>query len=139
LKPKTKSIILFVLTGLFLFAANYAQADLVKCGGPTAGEQACTIADLIKTIVAIINLLFSWAWLVSTLLIVWGGWGMVTAGGNAENIEGAKTVFKQAVIGFFLIMASFVLINFVIGILFGDGRGAGAAFVEVFSQFKLKP
>ncbi len=126
-----------LMSGLFLFAANYAQADLVKCGGP--GETPCTIPDLIKTVVAIINFLLSWAWLVSTLLIVWGGWGMVTAGGNAENIDGAKTTFKQAVIGFFLIMASYILINFVASILFGTGQDQAGTLENLFGQFNLIP
>lgn len=64
---------------------------------------------------------------------------MLNSGGNSENIEEAKTTFKQAVIGFFLIMASFVLINFVVGILFGSGQPRAGVFNDLFGQFNLKP
>ena len=125
-----------LVSGVFLFAANYAQADLVKCGGP--GETPCTIPDLIKTVVGIINFLLSWAWLVSTLFIVWSGWNMLDNGGNEESIATAKTSFKQAVIGFFLIMASFVLVNFIVSILFGSGQPREGVFQEIFGKIKLK-
>lgn len=138
MKSKIKIALNLVLPLLLLFVANYAQADLVKCGGPS-DPNGCTIPDLLKTIVAIINFMLSWAWLVSTLLIIWGGWGMLTSGGNAENIEGAKATFKQAVIGFFLIMASFVLINFIVAILFGSGQPTAGVFDTLFGQFNLTP
>ena len=138
MKSKIQTLVIVLVSGLFLFAANYAQADLVKCGGP-APEAPCTIPDLIKTVVAIINFLLSWAWLVSTLFIVWSGWNMLDTGGNEENIATAKTSFKQAVIGFFLIMASFVLINFIVSILFGSGQPRVGTFEEIFGKLRLTP
>ena len=63
---------------------------------------------------------------------------MLDNGGNEESIATAKTSFKQAVIGFFLIMASFVLINFIVSILFGSGQPREGVFQEIFGKIKLK-
>jgi len=55
--------------------------------------------------------------MVAMLFIIWGGWGMVTAGGNEEKITAAKSVFSHAVIGFFLIMVAFILLDAIVLIL----------------------
>lgn len=121
--PKTKKFIILFTLLTFLLVGNFANAAIVNCGGTTNNPTPCTIRNLIETVVAIINILLSWAWLVSTLFVVWGGWQMVTSGGNEEQITAGKTIFSQAIIGFFLVMASFILINFVVGILYNDGKG----------------
>lgn len=134
---KTKNIVFICSIAALLLTANFADAAIVKCGETLSNPKPCTIRDLIEVVVAIINIMLSWAWLVSMLFVVWGGWQMVTSGGNDEKIAAGKTIFSQAIIGFFLVLASFVLINFVVGILFGDGKGlSGSSWTDAF---KLLP
>src|SRR5690606_10141431 len=130
--PKTKKIIFVSVLAAFLLVGNFADAAIVNCGGTSNHQNDCTIRDLINTVVAITNLLLSWAWLVSMLFIIWGGWQMVNSGGNQEQIAAGKTIFSQAIIGFFIIMISFVLINVVVGILTGDGQPRAGAWLEAF-------
>lgn len=134
--PKTKKIIFLSTLAAFLLVGTFADAAIVNCGGTSNHSNACTIGDLIDTVVAIINLLLSWAWLVSMLFIIWGGWQMVSSGGNDEQIAAGKTIFSQALIGFFLIMVSYVLINFVVSILSGSGVPRSEAWLKAF---KLLP
>ena len=147
----TKFISVTLLTCTVLFSAAFAFAQtptpsepepsgLVKCGrslpaDATAEEKKtneCTITDFLQMVLNIINFLLSWAWLVATLMIVWAGWGMVNAGGNEEEVSKAKTTLSNAIIGFFLIMVSFVLLNFVVSLVTGEGTFTTQKLLEAF-------
>jgi len=130
--PKTKQIIFMASILFFLLVGNFADAAIVNCGGTKSNPNPCTIPDLIKTVVAIINFLLSWAWLVSMLFIIWGGWQMATSNGNQEQIAAGKTIFSQAIIGFFIIMVSFILINVVISLLIGVPGDSTDSWLKAF-------
>ena len=129
MKPKLK--IIFIISCLLLFVSvNIAQAGLVKCGSsaglgpnPTPEEIAanqCSIHYLVEVVVNIINYLLAWAWLVALFFVVWAGWEMINAAGNEEAITKAKSALTHAIIGFFLVMASFLLLNFIISVATGQ-------------------
>ena len=104
-----------------LLAAHPASAALVNCGHyDSAGNlDKCDIADLILTVVNIINFLLAWAWLLSMFFILWAAYTLIGSGGNEEAIAKGKGTFKNAIIGFFLIMAAYLLINWIIAALTG--------------------
>ena len=95
-------------------------------------ENECTLSDLLQTVVTLTNFLLSWAWLVATLVIVWAGWGMVNAGGNEEAVSAAKTTLTNGIIGFALILMSFVLLNFIVALVTGDSNFSGEKLIEAF-------
>lgn len=134
-KQKTTKVFIAALLGIFLFA-GLAQAALVNCGGNgTVGgvpQAPCTIGDMIGTIKLIVNFLLSWAWLISILFIVVAGIQMVMAGGNQETLTKAKTSLSHAIVGFIIILCSFVLINLVVGLLTGAGGLDPAALMNAF-------
>ena len=124
---KTK-IAVFSIIGLLV--ANFASAiALVNCKGTVASP--CDIPKLLETIRLVINFLLSWAWLISILFIVYSGIRMVLAGGNEERLSTAKTSLNHAIVGFVIILVSFILINTVIGILTGGGN--------IIDAFRLVP
>ncbi len=134
LKQNHRIILASVMLAFLLFA-NVSSAAIVNCGGRDANgnpQADCTIGNLFQTIFRIINFLLSWAWLVATLVIVWAGWEMVNAGGNEEMVSKAKTSLTHGIIGFFLIMAAFVLINFVVSILTGSGVPRAGTLLDAF-------
>jgi len=133
MKPKIKIFISCLMLGLVL--ANFASAALVNCGGrgETGTQPECGIGDLFLTVIRIIDFLLSWAWLVTIIFIVWAGWGMVTAGGNEEKISIAKSILSNAIIGFFLVMIAFVLLNFIVSILTGSGVPRAGALIDAFN------
>ena len=93
----------FILAALF--TANFSHAALVTC------SVNCTIPDLIQTVVRIINFLLAWAWLIAIFFVAWAAYGFISSTGNEEAIATAKGTFSNAITGFFLIMAMFILIN----------------------------
>jgi hypothetical protein len=67
-------------------------------------------------------------------MIVVAGFRMVFAAGNEEAIGAAKTNLSSAIIGFVLILFSFVIVNLVVGIVTGN-LGVDA----ISNAFKLLP
>jgi hypothetical protein len=120
MKISKKVILGIASVVLLLVIAHTAQAALVQCGGTANNPKECTIGDLFITVQNVINLLLSMAWLVALVFILWAGWGMVNSGGNEEAITTAKATMSSAIIGFFLVIASFLLINFIISLVGGN-------------------
>src|ERR1700733_5868579 len=115
MKKINQKIYIFVILFLLIPAVSFAQ--IVGCGHNQAGENQnpCTIGDLIGTIKYIINFLLSWAWLVAIFLIVVSGFRMIIARGDTEAISSAKTSLNNAIMGFIIILLSFIILNLVVG------------------------
>ncbi len=104
------SVLIFLVSGIF-FGVIPVQAagGLIPCDGPEC--QACHFIQLgqnllnwfIKTMAAVITLIFAW-----------GGMKMVMSGGNTEGVSEAKGMMTNAVIGFFILLASWLVINTVL-------------------------
>lgn len=61
---------------------------------------------------------FSFAGLIFFILLIWGGFGFLTSGGNPDKTKAAQGKLTTAAIGFVIIFASFWLIQ-IVEILFG--------------------
>jgi len=136
---------------LGLSFTNFAAAAIITCGqasaveplpqNPTPEQTAayhaaiaaneCKLSDLILTIERIINFLLSWAWIICIFYIMWAGYNMIAAGGNSEALQDAKTQLRNAIVGFFLIMAAYLIINWIVAIFSTGQAGPGA-----FDMFK---
>lgn len=68
------------------------------------------IGTLLNVIVP--NLMFG-AGLIFTLLIVYGGYQYMRSDGNPENLKKARNVFLYAVIGFGIVLGSYIAIKLV--------------------------
>ena len=95
-------------------AANFASAAIINC------SDDCTIRDLVRTVERVVNFLLFYAWLIALIFIVISGIRLVFSAGNEEVVSKARTSLNNAIIGFILILVSFVLINFVIFTLSGS-------------------
>ncbi|MBX4191747.1 MAG: hypothetical protein KW804_03035 [Candidatus Doudnabacteria bacterium] len=149
---KNTIIIILTLVMLGLTVGSFAvaqksQEGLVSCGrndslpaNPTVQqrkEKQCKLSDLIYLLARIINFLLAWAWLISIFYIMWAGYNMITAAGNAEGIATAKTTFSHAIIGFFLIMGSYLLINWIVSLLTGDSTPRAGSLKNILDLFGL--
>ncbi|TAN33490.1 hypothetical protein EPN28_01600 [Patescibacteria group bacterium] len=82
-------------------------------------------ADDIRVIAArIIRIALSLIGMVLVVLILYGGFLWMTAGGNDEQIGKAKKVIINAIVGLIIIMASYAIVLFVMKML-GIGAGGG--------------
>jgi len=134
MKPKIK-FWHFLFPTVFLFFANISSAALVNCGG--TGQSPCQISDIIYLIARIINFLLASAWLISLFMILWAAFTLLGSSGNEEEVTAGKETLRHAIIGFFLIMISYLLINWTVSALIGKPEsGPTDAFQGIFNLIK---
>lgn len=108
--------VLFFSIFLLVVAPVVSGQGLVNCAG---GRDGCTIPDLIRTAIRVINFFVGASWLVAVFFVFWGAFGLATSYGNPEKIESGKKTIQNAIVGFFLIMIAFILINWLVMVLGG--------------------
>jgi len=73
--------------------------------------------DVRTGVMSIVSGLFTFLGVIAILIILWGGFRWMTAGGNEEGIAEAKKIITAGIIGLIIIFISFALARFVIGSL----------------------
>lgn len=114
LKQKKFLIILFLIVLLSVPYVGFA-AGLVPCGG--TNEQPCTISDIFVLIAKVINFLIGTAGVYAVFQIINAGFWLIVSSGDEEKIRQWKTGLTNAVVGFVVVLLSFVLINTTVNIL----------------------
>ncbi len=66
------------------------------------------VGNIIKTFVSILGILF-------LILIVYAGYLWMNARGNETQVNKAKDILTQAVIGLIVVMAAYLITDFVVG------------------------
>ena len=113
-KSFTAVFIASIVLGVWMMFTlpTFAYDGLIPCNGPEC--QACHFVQLgqniltwfIKTMAAVIALVFAW-----------GGLKMVMSGGSTEGVSEAKGMMTNAVIGFIILLASWLIINTVLHVV----------------------
>lgn len=93
-------------------AANNAQQTL----GLTQVGQGTGLgsADVRTTIASIINVALGLLGIVALVIILYGGFKWMTAGGNDDQVGEARKIIIAGVIGLAVILSSYAIANFVI-------------------------
>lgn len=65
----------------------------------------------------IIPLLMSAAAIVFLFMLILGGYTILTAGGNPENIKKAQKIFQFSIVGLFIIVCSYLFVK-ILGTIF---------------------
>ncbi|MFA6171034.1 MAG: Ig-like domain-containing protein [Patescibacteria group bacterium] len=108
-----KNLFVLALAVLFLGAAHFAlaQTDL----GLNAAEQIGLSNTSPKTlIVNIVRVMLGFLALIMIIIIMYGGWLWMTAGGEAEKVDKAKKLIRNAVIGLIILLSAFAIVSFII-------------------------
>jgi len=71
-------------------------------------------ADLEGTVIAIIQWILGLLGLISVVMILFGGFTWMTAGGNEEKISKAKKIISAAVIGLIIVLLAWAIVIFVV-------------------------
>jgi len=127
---KLRGKIFFGVILLAFLLVNIVHAQgIVNCN---KGPNNCEIRDLFQILIRLINFLIGFSWLVAILFVFWGAYGLATSYGNSEKIEGSKKTIQQAIVGLFLSMLGFLLVNFIVSAL------GGFTFKELFDYLPFK-
>jgi hypothetical protein len=110
-KIKNLIIVLLVAGSLFTATVVYAQVDLGMQYGAAIG-----LSDTDPWTIAarIIQVFLGFLGMLTVVLIIYGGWVYMTAGGDAEKINKAKQIIRNAAIGLLIIFASFGIVSFIV-------------------------
>ena len=104
------------------FGANVTSEDLFG-GVGASGAGSVQIAEalganptqnLTLTVARIIRQFLGLLGIVAVVIVVWGGFEWMTAGGAEENVGKAKQRILQGVIGLALILSAFAVAQFVV-------------------------
>ncbi|MFA6393629.1 MAG: hypothetical protein WCW25_02040 [Patescibacteria group bacterium] len=125
---KALSSLAFILAGFFLLSILFsatvspvlAQTDL---GLNEAAQIGLGSSDPRVIIVRIIQVALGFLALVAVVIIMYAGWTMMSSEGNAEKVEQAKNILKNAVIGLVIIFSAFAIVSFILNALTGSFTG----------------
>ncbi|OGY47334.1 MAG: hypothetical protein A2840_01875, partial [Candidatus Buchananbacteria bacterium RIFCSPHIGHO2_01_FULL_47_11b] len=98
-----------VTAGLLVSEANALETGLGYGTYTGLGEQ-----DIRVSIMQVVRVALGFLGVLAILIIIYGGFVWMTAGGRAERIELAKKILTSAVIGLVIIMLSFAIASFII-------------------------
>ncbi|MFH1522454.1 MAG: hypothetical protein ABIE43_01385 [Patescibacteria group bacterium] len=108
-------IILFILiigNVWFYIGINYAVADSFSDGlkNTAGGTGHLTLnSDLPIIIGLVIRVILSFLGVIFLVLMIYGGYIWMTARGNDQGIEKAKTIIRNSLIGLAIILAAYAI------------------------------
>lgn len=83
------------------------------------GRSDVKLADIINLLIAFI---YPLSGVILFFILVWGGYQYLTSAGNAEKVKAAQGKISSGLIGFVLLMVSYLIVRVIIRI-FGLGEG----------------
>ena len=111
---KVHITLLFVLAICAFFLPHAVYAISFWNVGATLGLGT---VDLQKAALNIIRWVLGLLGLVGVVMVMYGGFTWMTAGGNEEKIEKAKKIITAAVIGMVIVILSWSVVTFALGVL----------------------
>lgn len=113
MKTGFKAAIIFGLLGLILLP-QVAGAISLDIGMQYTSAIGLGTKDVRETIASIINVLLGLLGIIAVGIILIGGFKWMTAMGNTENVDKAKKLIFQGIIGLVIILSSYAIANFVL-------------------------
>ena len=96
---------------------QYVNTNSGLADGSAARDPRQIIVDVIKVILGFLGIL-------AVVIILFAGFKWMTAGGNEENVAGAKKMLIAGIIGLVIILSSYALATFIINQIVGATTGA---------------
>ncbi len=113
-------LLVVLLSSFFIFTTHIASAQTMwdmQQGkdqiGDAFGQQAGSPTDIRKFVVLLIKTVLTFVGVIMIALIIFAGAQWMMAGGNQDQISAAKNRIKNAAIGMAIILASYMIVDFV--------------------------
>jgi len=128
--------------------ASQGSSGLVPCGygsftgnsgrdpGASTGCQACDLATLIQNI---INFAIGIAIPIAAALMAYAGVLYFTSAAKPGNIEKAKGIFKDALLGFLIAITAWLVINTLLHIIFNQNASASGNWFTIQCAAQPRP
>lgn len=117
-------VILTILMSPFMLSA--AESNLIFCNTGTPNAQGefsdpCGWREFVSLGQRFINYLILLIIPLATVTFAWAGFTILTAGGNAGQVQKGKEMFSKVAIGIAWALAAWLVINTILNALVGDG------------------
>jgi len=106
-----------ILSGLLfvaILAVPAVAAAQVNVDPTIGGTFGLGSADLQSTVINIVQWLLGFLGLIAVIIILYGGFVWMTAGGNEERIAKAKKIITAAVVGLIIVLLAWAIVIFVV-------------------------
>lgn len=77
------------------------------------GQEVATFNCISVVFQNVVNAAFVFAGIVALIIIIYSGIKFIFSGGDPKQIEGARKTLTYAIIGFVVIILSFIIINII--------------------------
>ncbi|MBP7133579.1 IPT/TIG domain-containing protein, partial [Patescibacteria group bacterium] len=115
-----------LLGGLFGLFLTTAHAQTVDTGLGVIGQTTGLTATDPRIIAArIINIVLGFLAIILTAVILYAGFLWMTAGGDSKQVDHAKDMIRNGIIGVIIILSSWAIVTFVISRLLDATGGEG--------------
>lgn len=92
--------------------------------GQVAGDAGISSQKTLPQLIGqIINIVLTLLGMVFLILVLYAGFLWMTASGDSKQVDKAKDIIRQAIIGLIVIVAGFAISNFVLGNLVNVAQG----------------
>lgn len=108
-----------LVSGVFVapVIADAQTEGIVACKGLD-----CNFCTFVESLKRFIDLIFEIVTIVAVILLVIAGLKLATSGGNQAAMENAKSMLTNAVIGFVIVLAAWLMVDTMIKVLAGDSN-----------------
>ncbi|MFA6171035.1 MAG: pilin [Patescibacteria group bacterium] len=120
---------LFAIASFFVFLPSAALAQEQDFGLNEASRIGLGSASPGVVVARVVQAALGFLGLIAVVLVIYAGFVMMTSDGNAEKVDKAKKILKNAVIGLIIILSAFAIVSFILnkltGSIWGNGGGGG--------------
>lgn len=108
-----------VFGGLYSVKSALAATSDSTFGTDKASTTAGQLEDqtLSEAIQTYINYIMTFLYLIAVMYALWGGFNILTAGGNEEKVKKGKTILIQGALGLLVIWLAGTIVSWVLGLL----------------------
>lgn len=109
-------LFLLIITPLFAPANTYAQGSWDEdCFNKNirGAEDVATLHCLPSVVLNATNAFLLFAGTVALFIIVWAGIRLVTSGGDAKQVQSARSMITYAIIGLIIVLSSYAILFFI--------------------------
>jgi soluble lytic murein transglycosylase-like protein len=95
---------------LIVFPVWVYSAGLVPCGG--YDEEPCQTCHVVELISNVVNWLIVILGFLAALVIIYAGTRLVISSGNTSEVQKAKSIFSNFIIGYVIVLAAWLIIDY---------------------------
>lgn len=111
-----------IIYTLFLLAPSIASAQADYYGINDFSNDGANLGtkEVRNIVYGIINIALGFLAIIATLVILLGGYRMLTSGGDADKTQAARSQIVGGIIGLLIILAAYIISRFILSSLQGQ-------------------